>query len=57
MGTMSAIPSQFCAKGHKLVMGKNRKRCPICQSRYMKEWRDRKSQVRNAPEGAERREV
>lgn len=48
---MSAIPSQFCAKGHKLVMGKNRKRCPICQSRYMKEWRERKLQVRNAPEG------
>ena len=30
----------LCRRGHKLKTGKDgRQRCPICQSKYLREWR------------------
>ena len=40
---MGAIKSERCTQGHRLKLGKDgRQRCPICQSKYLREWRDRK---------------
>jgi hypothetical protein len=37
---MGAIKSKLCNLGHKLKLGKDgRQRCPICQSKYLREWR------------------
>ena len=30
-----------CINGHLLKTSKKRQRCPICQSRYLREWRAR----------------
>ncbi len=39
---MGAIKSERCTQGHRLKLGKDgRQRCPICQSAYLKRWREK----------------
>ena len=34
------IRSTLCRRGHRLKLGKDgRQRCPICQSKYLRDWR------------------
>jgi uncharacterized Zn finger protein (UPF0148 family) len=43
---MGAIKSKLCNLGHKLKLGKDgRQRCPICQSKYLREWREKQKKA------------
>ena len=36
----------LCRRGHKMKIGKDgRQRCPICQSSYLRKWREKQKKA------------